>query len=104
MANFETVDGKLFINEKEVIQAWESWSGWYWFAIEESYKQDSVIDGKVFENDQIYFGFVQGWYDEWGYWSETELKHQEPWVWEIKEQDLPYAGRREIETHSNSRR
>ena len=97
MTEFTASNGKLFINDKEIITAWESFSGWYWFATEKSYKQDSVIDGKVFNDDQIYFGFVQGWYDEWGYWSETELNLQKPLVWEIKKQDLPCAGRRKKE-------
>jgi len=94
MTKFETIEGKLYIDDKEIIKGWESYSGWYWFATEASYRQDSVIDDKIYENDQIYFGYVQGFYDEWGYWSETALKLQEPLVWEIKKQDLPSAGRR----------
>ena len=94
MAELKTLEGKLFIDNQEVIKGWESFSGWYWFATEEAYKQDSIIEGKVFENDQIYFGYVQGQFDEWGYFSEAELKSLGNLVWEIKKQDLPHAGRR----------
>ena len=93
MPKFEAINGKPLIDGQEVLKGWESFTGWYWFAVEESYKQDSVIDGKVFENDQIYFGYVQGQFDEWGYFSKAELGINSL-VWEIKKEDLAYAGRR----------
>ena len=42
MARFEGKDGKLFIDGKVVLRDWESFSDWYWFAIEVDRKQDSV--------------------------------------------------------------
>ena len=94
MAKFESRNGKLYIDGSEVLRGWESYSGWYWFATEKSYKQDSVIEGKVYENDQIYFGYVQGHEEEWGYFSETELKLLSPKIWEIPKRNLPWSGRR----------
>ena len=60
MANFDTDGRNLYIDGKKVLRGWESFSGWYWFATEEAYKQDSLIDGNVYKNDTIYFGLVQG--------------------------------------------
>lgn len=94
MAEFETIDGKLYINDKEVLCGWESFTGWYWFATEAAYKQDSVIHGAVYKDDQFWYGLVQGFEEEWGYFSQAELESLKPRVWEIKEQDLPHAGRR----------
>ena len=78
----ENRDGKLYAGDKEVIKGWESFSGWYWFATE-------------LNNDGIHFGYVQGLYNEWGSFSQEELESLGNRVWEIKEIDLPYAGRRD---------
>jgi len=94
MATFTSKDGKLFIEDREILKGFESFSGWYWFATEISGTQDSVIDGKTYPGDVIYFGYVQGHYDEWGYFSKTELDLLHPMVWEIRPHDLPHAGRR----------
>jgi hypothetical protein len=56
------------------LKGWESYAGWYWFATEKIQKQDSVIDGVTYKNDQIWFGLVQGSEEEWGDFSEAELK------------------------------
>ena len=85
MVQFESRKGKLHIDGKKVIKGWESFSGWYWFATENAYQQDSVVDGKVIKDDTIWFGFVQGQFEEWGYFSEGELKNLAPKVWEIRE-------------------
>jgi hypothetical protein len=83
MVKFEVKNEKLYINDKEVLKAWESFSGWFWFGVEK-------ID------EETWFGFVQGLEDEWGYFSETELEEleKEGKVWEIKKRDLLFAGRR----------
>ena len=92
---FTTTNGDLFINGKKVLKAWESFSGWYWFATEKIQVQDSVIDGKVYENDVIWFGLVQGLEEEWGDFSQTEIELLSPKTWRIKDIDLPYAVRRQ---------
>jgi hypothetical protein len=91
-----STDGKnLFINGKKVIRGWESFSGWYWFAVEEVQRQDTILSsGKVAKNDIIYFGFVQGLEEEWGDFSLAELESLKPRVWEIPNKNLPYSGRR----------
>jgi len=78
------------VNDKPIIRAWESFSGIYWLAIEEAYKQDSVIDGKVYKDDIIYFGFVTGPCPEWGYFSSTEVKLLFPKVWELKKEAISW--------------
>jgi hypothetical protein len=60
-ATFKVKGKDLYINDKKVIRAWESFSGWYWFAVEEVQWQDTLLsNGKIGKNDTIYFGFVQG--------------------------------------------
>ncbi len=91
-----TTDGKsLFIDGKKVIRGWESFTGWFWFATEEAYKQDSLLpNGKEVKNDVFYFGFVQGQEQEWGDFSLAELENLKPKVWEIPKKNLMYSGRR----------
>jgi hypothetical protein len=94
MTRFESRNGSLFIDGRKVLHGWESWTGWYWFAVEKVQNQDSVIDGKVFRNDTIWFGLVQGLHEEWGYFSQAELESLHPKVWKIPRKNLPWSGRR----------
>ena len=100
MAKFEEKEGKLFIDGKEVLKGWESFSGWYWFAtekVEERLVADGsgsvLADGSVVD-DTIWFGLVQGLEEEWGEFSEAEIKSMGNMTWPIKKCDLPSAGRR----------
>jgi len=95
MAKFESRNGKLFIDNKEVLKGWESYSGWYWFATEKDCLQDSVLEnGKIIKDDTLWFGLVQGLETEWGYFSQGELENLGPKVWEIPKRNLPWSGRR----------
>lgn len=94
MAKFEEKNGKLYIDGKKVLKAWESFSGWYWFATEKVQVQDSVIEGRVHNRDQIWFGFVQGIEEEWGDFSQAELESMKPRVWELPQKSIIYSGRR----------
>lgn len=94
---FEVKGEDLYIEGKKVLRAWESYSGWYWFGIEKSHKQDSIINFNpevVIKNDQIWFGFVQGLEEEWGYFSQGEIESLHPKTWEIPKKNLPFSGRR----------
>jgi len=82
-ARFEQRGGHLYINGRKVLKGWESFSGWFWFGVE-----------RVKDSDELWFGLVQGFVDEWGYFSEHELEELAPKVWRIRPQDLPYSGRR----------
>ena len=93
MAAFQQNNGKLYMDGKEVIRGWESYSGWFWFATEKVQEQTSIINGKEVE-DTIWFGFVQGLEEEWGDFSQAELESLKPRVWEIPEKNLPFSGRR----------
>ena len=96
-AKFTTDGENLFINDRRVIRGWESFSGWYWFAVEEVQKQDSILsNGKVAKNDIIYFGLVQGHEEEWGDFSLAELESLKHRVWEIPKKNLPHSGRRRV--------
>jgi hypothetical protein len=50
---------KTTIKGAPVIEIYESFDGSYWFVTEKAWTQDSVITGKVYENDQILFGYVR---------------------------------------------
>ena len=102
MSDLHTKDGKLYAGDHPVLKGWESFSGWYWFAVEKleerkvSEGSGSVMaDGSVVD-DVIWFGYVQGLEEEWGDFSEAELRPLiKAWqVWPIKACDLPRAGRR----------
>lgn len=71
-------DGK--VNGKPIIKAWESFSGWYWFGVEE------VEPG-------YFFGFVIGICPEWGYFSEKEIMSLAPLTWEIRRCDIPFISK-----------
>jgi len=94
MAKFESKGDQLYIDGKKVLRGWESYTGWYWFATEKVRKQDSVINGKVYKDDQIWFGFVQGLEEEWGYFSQAEIESLAPKTWEIPKKNLVFSGRR----------
>lgn len=94
-ARLETREDGLYIDGRKVLKGWESFSGWYWFALEDTGSQDSIIDGRVVEGDTIFYGLVQGFEDEFGYFSQAEIESLGKYkVWQIKAQDLPHAGRR----------
>ena len=101
MPKFETRGGKLFIDGAEVLRGWESFSGWYWFATEKVEERKagvegggSMINGREVD-DVIWFGFVQGLEEEWGNFSEAELRSLgKGKVWEIPKKHLSYSGRR----------
>ena len=87
MTKLETRDDGLYIGDKKVIKGWESYSGWYWFATE--------LEQKDYGGSPLWFGYVQGFANEWGTFSQDELEAQGWRVWEIKDIDLPHAGRRD---------
>lgn len=79
----QAIEGRLYAEDRLVLKGWESFSGWYWFGVEET-------------EPGVWFGFVQGFEEEWGYFTEEELAPliQQGLIWPILPQDLPYAGRR----------
>jgi hypothetical protein len=78
------------VSGKLIIKAWESFSGIYWLATELAYKQDSLIDGKEYKDDEIYFGFVTGPFPEWGYFSKTKIELLKPMAWELKKEAIEW--------------
>jgi len=92
MTELVTINGKLMIkmNERmiEVLKGWESYSGWYWFA--------TKLEKKDYGGAPLWFGYVQGLHDEWGSFWEGELQPliDSGKVWPIRDEDLPFSGRR----------
>lgn len=77
-----TENGVLYAGPHRVLKGWESFSGWYWFGVE-----------KINEDD-TWFGYVQGIEEEWGYFSEAEIKSLGNLAWKIPQKNLPFSGRR----------
>jgi hypothetical protein len=81
MKNIVTIKGK------PVIEIYESFDGSYWYVTEEAWKQDSIIGGKIYKNDQIYFGYVKltscPQYAEFGYFSEAQLQQLGWRIWKV---------------------
>lgn len=77
----------ITIHGTPVIDVYESFDGSYWFVTEKAWTQDSVIGGKLYENDQILYGYVRlsSCPDcaEFGYFSEAELRLLGPGVWKV---------------------
>jgi len=94
MAQFESKDGDLYIDDKKVIRGWQSFNGWHWFATEKVRTQDNNIKGRIVKDDTIWYGFVQGLVESWGEFSEAELRSLGSKVWEISKEDLAISGRR----------
>ena len=79
------------IRGEPVIDIYESFDGSYWFVTDKAWKQDSVIGDKIYEDDQILFGYVRlsGCPEcaEFGYFSEAELRSLGSRVWKVHRQD-----------------
>lgn len=94
MAKFESKDNQLYIDDHLVIKAWESFTGWFWFATKKVCNQKSLIEGEGID-DTIWFGYVQGLEEEWGNFSQAEIESLGMKAWRIKDCDLPHSGRRQ---------
>ena len=97
----QTINGILYAGDHKVLRGWESFTGWYWFATEKV-EERKVADGSgsVMEDgsvvdDVIWFGFIQGLEEEWGEFSEAEIRSLGNMAWPIKQCDVPIAGRRQ---------
>ena len=79
------------IKGKPIIEVFESFDGSYWYVIEKAWKQDSLVNGKIYKYDQIYYGYVRlshcPQFAEWGYFSEAELKQYGPRIWKVHKCD-----------------
>jgi len=98
----EETEEIITIKGKPVIDIYESFDGSYWFITEKYRKQDSIIDGKVYKDDQILFGYVRlsacPEFAEFGYISETELKLLTPWVWKVPRRNWAFCPEVEVRT------
>ena len=61
---FTRKDGKECIGGYEIEKAWESTSGWYWIATKK-------------ESKDIWYGFVQGFENEWGTWYVSDMESKD---------------------------
>ncbi len=81
------MDEVVTIQGEPIIEVYESFDGSYWYITEKLYKQDSLINGKVYENDQILYGYARlsacPEYAEFGNISETELRLLGNRIWKV---------------------
>lgn len=94
MAVFTSEKGKLYIDGNKIIKGWESFTGWYWFAIRIAWMQTSIISEREYPNDTIFYGFIQGHVEEYGNFSLAELNRGKPLIWKIPNKNLTWSGRR----------
>ena len=84
-----------------VIDIYESFDGSYWFVTERRWKQDSVIGGKVYKDDQILYGYARlsacPEYAEFGNISETELELLGNRVWKVPQSNWPLCPEVEVQ-------
>jgi hypothetical protein len=89
------------IKGERVIDIYESFDGSYWFVTERRWKQDSLINHKVYKNDQILFGYVRlsscPQFAEFGNFSETELKLLGNWIWKVPQRNWPLCPEVEVQ-------
>ena len=94
------------IKGQPVIDIYESFDGSYWFATEKAWKQDSLIRGKIYKNDQIFFGYVKlshcPQFAEFGYFSEAELRRLGNWVWKVPRRNWPVCPEIEVQNMPDS--
>ncbi len=65
---------KKVVRVSEILEVWESFSGWYWYVTE-------------YHEENLAFGVVHGFETEWGYFSLDELRELEKSfkVWRVPE-------------------
>ena len=87
-------DGGLTIDGKKVLKMWESFSGWYWYGIEDTGSYEYTDANGNTQTAHSWFGFVQGFAEEWGSFDENELNSMEGKVWEVPRENWHFSGRR----------
>ena len=75
------------IKGEPIIDVYESFDGSYWYIVKKLYTQDSFIDGKVYKNDQILYGYARlsmcPEYAEFGNISEAEFNLLGNRIWKV---------------------
>ena len=64
-------DGGLTIDGKKVLKMWESFSGWYWYGIEDTGSYEYTDANGNTQTAHSWVGFVQGFAEEWGSFDEN---------------------------------
>jgi len=90
------------IQGEPIIGIYESFDGSYWYIIEKLYNQDSYINGNVYKDDQILFGYARlsacPEYAEFGNISETELKLLGNRVWKVPKENWKFCPEVELKS------
>jgi hypothetical protein len=95
------------IKGERIIEVYESFDGSYWYITERLYKQDSIIGGKVYKDDQILFGYARlsvcPECAEFGNISETELRLLGSRVWKVPRKNWCVCPDVEVENAADCR-
>ena len=89
--NIERGGSSMKIDGKNVIKIWESFSGWYWYAIEDQGSYTGIgADGNEVQA-HAWYGYVQGMENEWGTWDSNELERAG--VWTVPKSNWGWTGK-----------
>ncbi len=85
MKRTETIKGK------PIVEVYESFDGSYWYVTEKAWKQDSLIGGRIYKSDQIFYGYVRLSHSPqsgaFGYFSQAKLQQLGRKVWKVDRRD-----------------
>ena len=89
--NIERGNSSMKIDGKNIIKIWESFSGWYWYAIEDQGSYTGIgADGNEVQA-HAWYGYVQGMENEWGTWDSNELERAG--VWTVPKSNWGWTGK-----------
>ena len=73
----------IAIKGNAIIDVYENFDGNYWFITKKCHKQNTVLHGKVYKNDQIFFAYIRlaacPEFSQFGYTSQAKLEHIGAW-------------------------
>jgi hypothetical protein len=49
----------ITIKGHEVMEVYESFDGNYWFITQKCHRQNSIVGGKVYKNDLVFYGYIK---------------------------------------------
>ena len=96
----------ILIKGEPILEVYQSQSGCYLFVTAKPYKKTSVLDSRVYKNDQVILGYV--WKPdnpsklEFGYFTEKEVELSDERAWKVPKSKWHLCPATEAEKTSES--